>query len=226
MATRVFEKIDRTGHLKFVKLPCGPNKSKFEFFDKKGAYRSQMTRRFQIWPLNKNRTIFDAPSGQKTVENYAKYRWHVRIYGVPIWSSLQNSAFLQPPYLDCAAHSMHCEATAIRETTRLCTIVTRVDSGRQCQLWLRPQIRPVHFFGHIVNMTWECNALIKFNAQVQHRWWALSLFSHESNGYRGNPLETFFSSLAGRLWAVLGEHDNFASPRRNFSAALGEDAPR
>ena len=52
-------KNDRMAHLKFVKLQWGSQKPKFENFKKKGWCMLQITRGFQIWPQNLNRTIFD-----------------------------------------------------------------------------------------------------------------------------------------------------------------------
>ena len=42
------KKIDRMGHLKFLKLQWGTKTSNIEDFNKKGSYRVQMTRGFQI----------------------------------------------------------------------------------------------------------------------------------------------------------------------------------
>ena len=41
------------------KTTMSTRKPKFENFNKKGSYRLQMTRGFQIWPQNLNRTIVD-----------------------------------------------------------------------------------------------------------------------------------------------------------------------
>ena len=56
-------KTDRTGHLKFLTLQWGPQK--LANFNKKGLCRLQMTRGFQIWSQNLNRTTFDPLLAQK-----------------------------------------------------------------------------------------------------------------------------------------------------------------
>ena len=62
------KEIDRTGHLKSLKLQWETKKSKYESFNKEGSYRWRMTRRFKIWSQNLNQTSFNPLLANKSVE--------------------------------------------------------------------------------------------------------------------------------------------------------------
>ena len=64
-----FEKMTAQAIWNF-KITVETKKSKFANFNKMGSYRLQMSRVFQIWSQNLNRTAFDPLFGQNSVENW------------------------------------------------------------------------------------------------------------------------------------------------------------
>ena len=63
----LIRKNDRTGHLQFWNFSGGPKNQNLIIFTKRG-HRLQMTRGFQIWAQNLNRTTFDPFLAKKRPE--------------------------------------------------------------------------------------------------------------------------------------------------------------